>query len=83
MYRKKIKKCYKECNDCYEESENENEQKCISCNNPSFKLQIDKGNCIKKCLNGYYEENNFCKVCDEKCLNCKESSNNFSSNCFY
>ena len=78
---KKIKKCYKECNDCYEESENENEQKCISCNNPSFKLQIDKGNCIKKCLNGYYEENNFCKVCDEKCLNCKESSNNFSSNC--
>ena len=65
--------CYKNCLKCYGESDNINEQKCISCKN-NYVLQGE--NCIDKCLDGFYkDENNLCKKCNDDCEKCINNPN--------
>ena len=72
--------CYPSCKECDKESDDENNQHCLSCQiNKLF--QDDKNNCLDECLNGYYEENNFCKKCHESCKTCEKNGSDENPNC--
>ena len=72
--------CYPSCKVCEEESNDENNQHCLSCQNNKL-YQTDKKNCIDKCLIGYYEEDNLCKKCHESCLTCEKNGTDEIPNC--
>lgn len=80
------KNCHKNCETCYEESKNDDEQYCIICKeNVSF---IDEeGNCYNKCLEGFFTKNEdkTCYKCHEKCKECFDigtTKNHRCSVCF-
>ena len=72
--------CFPSCKECYEESDNENNQHCLSCEANKL-FQEDNHNCIDNCLDGYYEENNTCKICHKSCLKCEKSGSDNNPNC--
>ena len=72
--------CYETCIDCKNISTDEKEQNCTSCKNNKL-FQEDKGNCIDKCLNGYYEKDKYCKNCYEDCETCNKGGNETINNC--
>jgi len=47
--------CYDSCSSCYILSNNPNAQKCTQCKDNKL-LQVDKGNCLDQCIEGYAEE---------------------------
>ena len=55
-------------------------QNCISCKE-NFLFQEDKKNCVDKCLDGYYEENKYCKNCNSSCLTCNKGFSDNSPHC--
>lgn len=67
---------------CYEESKKNDEQYCIFCKYNDNYID-DKGNCYKKCLEGYFsvEEDKTCHKCYEKCKNCFSMGTNEEQNC--
>ena len=66
-------KCYDNCKKCYGDSNNPNEQKCLTCKD-NFVLQGQ--NCIDECLDGYYEnKNKICEKCDDSCETCIQKPN--------
>ncbi len=73
--------CYSSCKECDEESNDENNQHCLSCQNNKL-FQEDNNNCIDKCLNGYYEEKNYCKKCHESCKTCNSEKENDCTTCY-
>ena len=75
------KQCYETCADCEIESTDEKEQNCTSCKDSNKLLQEDKGNCVDKCLDGYYEENKHCKNCYSSCLTCDKGFSDDSQHC--
>ena len=70
-------KCNENCDRCKEYSENNEDQKCISCQNKEFFLE--EGNCIEKCHKGYFAVEKECKKCDDECDSCYLFSNNCTS----
>ena len=68
--RKCIMKCHSNCLNCSEYSEDDKEQKCLSCKDNMF-FNEKEGNCF--CLKGYYENNdNICLKCHENCETCSK-----------
>ena len=65
--------CYKKCESCYGESNDDNNQKCNSCKN-NYVLQGE--NCVDKCLDGYFEKDKKCEICDISCKTCNSESQN-------
>lgn len=43
--------CFSSCKDCYEESDNENNQHCLNWQTNKL-FQEDSDNCLDKCLDG-------------------------------
>ena len=72
--------CFPSCKECDEESDDENNQHCLSCQNNKL-FQENNNNCIDKCLDGYYEENNICKQCHKSCLTCEKNGSDEKPNC--
>ena len=72
--------CFSSCKDCYEESDDENNQHCLNCQINKL-YQEDNQNCLDKCLDGYYEENNNCKICHKSCLTCEKGGSDDNPNC--
>ena len=72
--------CFPSCKECYEESDNETNQHCLTCQTNKL-FQEDNDNCIDKCEDGYYEENITCKKCHESCLKCEKSGTDENPNC--
>ena len=67
------KKCHKNCLDCSDFSLNDQEMKCLTCDNiKGFYLLEGTTNCIKNPYPGYYLKENELKKCYEKCLTCSE-----------
>ena len=65
--------CHSNCETCEEVSFSEENQKCISCKND---LLLQEKNCVEKCSEGYYkQENNQPKSCLRCSKNCKKCSN--------
>ena len=73
--------CFHSCKECDEESDNENNQHCLSCKTNKL-FQEDNHNCIDKCLDGYYEDNNTCRVCHKSCLKCEKGGSEDNPNCY-
>ena len=73
-------KCYQDCKECYQYSNNSNDQKCKSCIENKLYLE-DKQNCVDNCPTEYYQNNNICKKCDESCLTCSNKKVNDNANC--
>ena len=75
---KTINKCHENCETC-EEGPNENNNNCLSCKNSKF---LDLGNCIDKCINGYFtdiDDINKCKCSNNiKCFFCSEESKEYN-----
>ena len=72
-----IDKCHKHCRECTDYSEDDNNQKCISCKNENYILF--KGNCINDCQNGYYKKDKECYECNKTCSSCSDSPNHCTS----
>ena len=72
--------CFPSCKECDEESNDENNQHCLSCQNNKL-FQENNNNCIDKCLDGYYEENKTCKQCHKSCLSCEKGGTDENPNC--
>lgn len=79
--------CFPSCSDCIEYSNNKNDQKCKSCIAGKL-FQEDKGNCLDKCPDGYFQNDDFCQKCpsnfyfnydDKKCYKCDDNCNTCSS----
>ena len=67
------KKCHKNCLDCSDFSLNDQEMKCLTCDNiKGFYLLEGTTNCIQNPYPGYYLKENELKKCYEKCLTCSE-----------
>ena len=82
-----IKKCFDYCFDCIEYSNNQNDQKCISCIDGKL-FQEDKRNCLDICPDGYIQNDNKCQKCssnfyfnytDKQCYLCDDNCNTCSS----
>ena len=75
---KTIDKCHENCETC-KKGPNEKNNNCLSCKNSKF---FDLGNCIDKCINGYYTDIdgiNKCKCSNNiKCLYCSEESKEYN-----
>ena len=67
-----IPHCYTTCETCSDYSENENDQKCLTCNN-SYYLESEK--CILKQPSTIIIPVPIIDCPDEKCLTCSEESN--------
>ena len=78
FYKGKCFKCHDFCEICSMESNDINNQNCISCKNRDFFLQ--EGNCVEKCSNNYFLNDKNCIKCDNSCENCDKASNN-CTNC--
>lgn len=68
--------CYETCELCSEKSDNKSEQKCTECHDSTKYLQIDKGNCIDECLEGYYVNDTYCSNCHKNCKTCLTGAEN-------
>ena len=67
-----IPHCYTTCETCSDYSEDENDQKCLTCNN-SYYLESEK--CILKQPSTIIIPVPIIDCPDEKCLTCSEESN--------
>ena len=56
-------KCYKNCENCSEYSEEHLNQKCTQCKSDFL---LENGNCITQCSNGYEKKGNICSFCNIK-----------------
>ena len=61
--------CHDNCKECIEPPESNDKQNCLSCKN-NMLLQRDKGNCVEKCKDGYYQNVTYCEKCNELCERC-------------
>ena len=68
-------KCHDNCDKCTMYSDDNNDQKCLSCKNDKMVLQ--DGNCVKACSDHYFLNVKKCEKCDDSCKSC----NIFSINC--
>ena len=59
--------CYKTCDTCSEGSNNETDQKCLTCKGDYV---FHQGNCISTCPLGFFKSGNKCDKCDDGCKNC-------------
>ena len=67
----KDESCYKNCELCSENSEDENNQHCTLCKKDFyFYNENGEGNCLNKCPEGFYTNNANCSKCHENCKNC-------------
>ena len=75
---KTIDKCHENCKTC-KKGPNEKNNNCLSCKNTKF---FDLGNCVDKCINGYYtdiDDINKCKCSNNiKCFYCSEKSKEYN-----
>ena len=75
---KTIDKCHENCKTC-KKGPNEKNNNCLSCKNTKF---FDLGNCVDKCINGYYtdiDDINKCKCSNNiKCFYCSEESKEYN-----
>jgi len=69
-------KCHDNCKKCIEASNNDADQKCISCKKEYF---LENENCIDNCSSGFYSEEKNCKKCSDKCKTCNINGNNCTS----
>ena len=68
----KLSDCYKNCEVCSEKSNNETEQKCLSCKSDFPALY--KGNCLKECpIKTYKDDDYTCKECNSICKTCDKN----------
>ena len=68
--------CHKNCEECLNFSDNDNEQNCTSCNR-NYSFVLEEGNCITNCSPNYFEtENKQCIKCDSLCLTCYKEADN-------
>ena len=67
------KKCYDNCQDCSEYSDDPLNQKCTECKS---EFLLENGNCVKQCSNGYEKKDKTCSSCEEE----TETCNNFVNN---
>ena len=65
--------CYSTCKTCSGSSNNETEQKCLSCKDGFF---FADGNCVKVCPLGFFLSNNKCEKCNDLCGNCINRADN-------
>ena len=70
--------CNENCKECIAYSEDNNNQKCISCKDSNLFLQ--EGNCVKKCSDNYFVNEKKCENCDISCKSCSKNSQN-CTNC--
>jgi len=70
-------KCHDNCKKCTGTSNNNTDQKCISCKNEVYFLEYQ--NCVENCSNGFYPEDKNCKKCNDKCKTCNINENNCTS----
>ena len=70
--------CNENCKECMAYSEDNNNQKCISCKDSNLFLQ--EGNCVKKCSDNYFVNEKKCENCDNSCKSCSKNSQN-CTNC--
>ena len=67
----KIDICHKNCLTCNENSSDDEDMKCISCNNSNNYYFIENtNNCQQNPYPGYYLDNNILKSCYKDCLTC-------------
>ena len=70
-----IDKCHPNCQKCAESSSDDEDMKCLSCdNNKGYYFISGTKNCEKIPLQGYYldEEDNTLKKCYKNCLTCSQ-----------
>ena len=68
----RLKDCYKNCEICSEKTNNETDQKCLSCKS-DFPI-LYKGNCLENCpTTTYRDEDNTCKECNSMCKTCDKN----------
>ena len=68
-----IDKCYEKCLACSESSTNENDMKCLSCDNTKGLYLLEgTNNCIKEIKEGEYldRDDNIIKKCNKACKTC-------------
>ena len=64
--------CYETCKTCSEKSNNNTNQKCLSCKN-DFPM-LYEGNCLKDCpYKTFKEDNNTCIKCSSMCETCDKN----------
>jgi proprotein convertase subtilisin/kexin type 5 len=68
-------KCHPNCRSCINYSDKDEEQNCTACNEDKY-LQIDKGNCVDKCLENYYLNETNCLQCHKNCKECLQGPEN-------
>ena len=66
--------CYRNCELCRTNSNDVKNQSCVVCKD---KYVYQNGNCIDKCLDGYFETN------ERICLKCDDNRNTCQSNSKY
>ena len=71
-----IAKCHVNCDKCSMYSNDNIDQKCISCKNGLF---LQEGNCLKTCSNNYFLNDRTCEKCDNTCKTCYQTSYNCTS----
>ena len=82
FYIKGDKDCYQNCETCYWESKDVNNQLCIKCKDGYYKIN-GTNNCFLTMSSGYYFDENqkLFMPCYKDCLSCNDSGTELKMNC--
>ena len=74
--------CYQNCETCYKESKDVNDQQCKECKNEYYKIN-GTDNCFYSMTTGYYFDKNkkLFMPCYKDCLSCSKSGDDIIMNC--
>ena len=72
--------CHSNCEDCTEFSNDDNNQKCISCQSGKLFYE-DIKSCFDSCIERYYQNENKCLQCYKTCKKCQKGKENDNENC--
>ena len=74
--------CFPNCETCYQESEDENNQQCKECKEGYYKIN-GTNNCYSSIAKGYYldKNNKLFNPCYKDCLSCNDFGNETKMNC--
>ena len=74
--------CYQNCESCYKESNDINNQQCIKCKKDYYKI-VGTNNCFYSMISGYYldKKQKLFLPCYEDCLSCNGEGTTKKMNC--
>ena len=70
-----LRRCYKNCLDCFSKETNYTHMNCKKCN-PNWYLTEDTKSCYNDIIDNYYLDGDILRRCHKNCLHCSTNENN-------